>query len=155
MSLLFTICFFHFDTIMHCKKLITFLPKNKNNSTQYTYIVTFPVIIKKVGKTTKFEYFYIEMLINFLQGLVTKYPDMRPEQLVNLLMCRGDLSRADARQVLPLHINQSTKSTRGSLTIYRVWVVKHSIRFNYQYYFMIKDLLTYKLLLNKEKCHIF
>ena len=24
---------------------------------------------------------------------------MKPEQLVNLLMCRGDLSRADARQV--------------------------------------------------------
>lgn len=81
------------------------------------YIVIFPVIIKKVGKTTNFEYFYIEMLINFLQGLVTKYPDMRPEQLVNLLMCRGDLSRADARQVLQLHINQSTKSTRGSFTI--------------------------------------
>lgn len=117
MSLLFTICFFHFDTIMHYKKLTTFLPKNKIKSTQYIYIATFPVIIKKVGKTTKFEYFYIEMLINFLQGLVTKYPDMRPEQLVNLLMCRGDLSRADARQVLQLHINQSTKSTRGSLTI--------------------------------------
>ena len=30
---------------------------------------------------------------------MTKYPDMKPEQLVNLLMCRGDLSRADARQV--------------------------------------------------------
>lgn len=35
-----------------------------------------------------------------LTGLVTKYPDMRPEQLVNLLMCRGDLSRADARQIV-------------------------------------------------------
>jgi hypothetical protein len=33
---------------------------------------------------------------------------MKGEQLVNLLMCRGDLSRADARQVIVLH--SSSKS---------------------------------------------
>ena len=34
-----------------------------------------------------------------LMGFFTKYPDIRMEQLVNLILCRGDISRSDARQV--------------------------------------------------------
>ena len=28
-----------------------------------------------------------------------KYPDIRMEQLVTLMLCRGDMSRSEARQV--------------------------------------------------------
>ena len=28
-----------------------------------------------------------------------KHPDIRMEQLVNLMLCRGDMSRSEARQV--------------------------------------------------------
>lgn len=34
-----------------------------------------------------------------LMGLAKKYPDIRQEQLVNLIMCRGDITRSDARQL--------------------------------------------------------
>lgn len=33
------------------------------------------------------------------QGFAQKYPDIRMEQLINLILCRGDISRADAKQV--------------------------------------------------------
>lgn len=34
-----------------------------------------------------------------LQGFVNQYPDVRIDQLVNLLLIRGDLNRSDAKQV--------------------------------------------------------
>ncbi|XP_052694920.1 exocyst complex component 3-like [Crassostrea angulata] len=53
-----------------------------------------------------------------LTGLVTKYPDMRPEQLVNLLMCRGDLSRADARQIVSDTIGEDDPQKKRPLGIF-------------------------------------
>ncbi|KAK3088320.1 hypothetical protein FSP39_017467 [Pinctada imbricata] len=35
-----------------------------------------------------------------LNGLIKKHPDIRVEQLINLLMCRGDMSRAEAKQMV-------------------------------------------------------
>ena len=34
-----------------------------------------------------------------VQGFAQKYPDIRMEQLINLILCRGDTSRSDAKQV--------------------------------------------------------
>ncbi|XP_041361118.1 exocyst complex component 3-like [Gigantopelta aegis] len=39
------------------------------------------------------------MLTLEVMGLVKKYPDIRLEQLINLILCRGDMNRADARQL--------------------------------------------------------
>lgn len=33
------------------------------------------------------------------QGFAQKYPDIRMEQLINVILCRGDTSRSDAKQV--------------------------------------------------------
>ena len=37
---------------------------------------------------------------SLLQGLVKKHPDIRLEQLINFLLCRGDVSRSEARQIV-------------------------------------------------------
>ena len=34
-----------------------------------------------------------------VQGFVNEYPDVKIEQLVNVLLTRGDVSRGEARQV--------------------------------------------------------
>ncbi|KAK7091651.1 exocyst complex component 3-like [Littorina saxatilis] len=39
------------------------------------------------------------MLALEITGFAQKYPDIRMEQLVNLILCRGDTSRSDARQL--------------------------------------------------------
>ncbi|XP_012937446.1 exocyst complex component 3 [Aplysia californica] len=39
------------------------------------------------------------MLSLELMGFAKSYPDIRMEQLVNLILCRGDISRSDARQL--------------------------------------------------------
>ncbi|KAK0053902.1 exocyst complex component 3 [Biomphalaria pfeifferi] len=39
------------------------------------------------------------MLALEIMGFAKKYPDIRLEQLVNLILCRGDISRSDARQL--------------------------------------------------------
>ncbi|PVD32690.1 hypothetical protein C0Q70_08135 [Pomacea canaliculata] len=38
------------------------------------------------------------MLSLEVTGFAQKYPDIRMEQLINLILCRGDISRADAKQ---------------------------------------------------------
>jgi hypothetical protein len=39
------------------------------------------------------------LLTTFSQGFAKSYPDIRSDQLVNLILCRGDISRSDARQL--------------------------------------------------------
>jgi len=39
------------------------------------------------------------MLTLELMGFAKKYPDIRMEQLVNLILCRGDIGRSDAKQL--------------------------------------------------------
>ncbi|CAL1537794.1 unnamed protein product [Lymnaea stagnalis] len=39
------------------------------------------------------------MLSLEIMGFAQKYPDIRLEQLINLILCRGDISRSDARQL--------------------------------------------------------
>ncbi|KAH9513686.1 Exocyst complex component 3 [Bulinus truncatus] len=39
------------------------------------------------------------MLALEIMGFAKKYPDIRLEQLINLILCRGDISRSDARQL--------------------------------------------------------
>jgi len=42
-----------------------------------------------------------------MQGFVNEYPDVRIDQLVNVLLTRGDVGRAEARQVCiktPAHV---------------------------------------------------
>ncbi|GFN92469.1 exocyst complex component 3-like [Plakobranchus ocellatus] len=39
------------------------------------------------------------MLSLEIMGFAQKYPDIRMEQLVNFILCRGDISRSDARQL--------------------------------------------------------
>ncbi|KAK3576091.1 hypothetical protein CHS0354_032215 [Potamilus streckersoni] len=40
------------------------------------------------------------MLSLEITGLVKKHPDIRMEQLISLMLCRGDMSRSDARQMV-------------------------------------------------------
>uniref|UniRef100_A0A0L8HX55 Uncharacterized protein n=1 Tax=Octopus bimaculoides TaxID=37653 RepID=A0A0L8HX55_OCTBM len=35
-----------------------------------------------------------------ITGLVHKYPDMRRDQLINLLLCRGDMTRSEAQKMV-------------------------------------------------------
>ena len=37
-----------------------------------------------------------------VQGFAQKYPDIRAEQMINLILCRTDISRSDAKQVCSL-----------------------------------------------------
>lgn len=39
------------------------------------------------------------MLVLEVTGFTQKYPDIRLEQLINIILCRGDMSRSDAKQL--------------------------------------------------------
>jgi len=43
--------------------------------------------------------------MHVFQGFVNEYPDVKIDQLVNVLLTRGDVSRGEARQVCDLCIH--------------------------------------------------
>ena len=54
------------------------------------------------------------------QGLVKKHPDIRMEQLINLMLCRGDMSRSEARQVIFCTASSSFKHFKADQIMWTV-----------------------------------
>jgi len=55
--------------------------------------------------------------MHVFQGFVNEYPDVKIEQLVNVLLTRGDVSKGEARQVFMLHW-----CSNGSVSVFEVGI---------------------------------